>query len=530
MPTKSRSLCRRVPQIAALAVLALALFAPQALARYVYTGNYDSESVSVIDTKTNQIVGSPIPVGGQAYTMAISPDGRSLYVGTDTVEEMTVIDAQTNQVTGTIPIGVSEASTIAISPDGKRAYVASYSDEEVVAIDLQAKQVVGSPIETDERPWGIAYSPDGKIALLTNESKDTVSVIDTATNQIVGDQIPVGDGPINVIFSTDGGTAYTTDQNSDTVSVIDVGARQTIGSIEVGNNPWGLGLTPDGKKLYVANLHDDTVSVIDVATRQVVGDPIPTGEEPYELAATPDGTAVYVANYDGENEDKGVTVINTATNQTTSVDVEGGPWQLTIVPDQSPTPSFATAASKKNSLSITFNSMTTDSDGTVAVLNWNFGDGTIALNGGPTPTHRYVNPGTYGVTLNAVDNEGCSGFLFTGRPAFCNGPGLLTQTITVKAPNNFKFGKLIRNKKKGTAKLKVKVPYAGKLTLTGKKVKKVKRSAKKAGTVILNIRPKPKAKKALAAVGTAKVRIKVTFKPTGGTARSKGRSVKLIQQ
>ena len=531
MPTKRRSLRARVPLIAALALLALALFAPQALARYVYTGNYDDESVSVVDTATNQIVGSPIPIGGQVYAMAISPDGKTLYVGVDTSGDLTVIDTQTNQVTGTIPLGVSESTTIAISPDGKKAYVTSYGSEALVTVDLQAKQVVGTPLETDGHPWGIAFSPDGSIALLANEEKDSLSVIDTTTNQVVGNPIAVGESPINIVFSADGKTAYTTNQNSDSVSVVDVGARQAVASIKVGDNPWGLGLTPDGKKLYVSNLGVDTVSVIDTATRQVVGDPIPTGDEPYELAATPDGKSVYVTNYRGEFEGdgRGVTVIDTATNQTKDVDVTGGPWQLAIVPDQSPTASFTAKASKKNSLSIAFSATATDPDGTVAAFDWSFGDNVLALNGGPTLTHKYAKAGTYTVGLTAVDNEGCSGLLFTGRVAFCNGPGPATQSLVVKAPNNFKFGKLVRNKKKGTAKLKVKVPYAGKLTLAGKKVKKVKRSAKKAGTVTLDIRPKPKAEKALAEDGSVKVRVKVTFKPTGGKARSKGRTVRLIQ-
>jgi YVTN family beta-propeller protein len=533
MPTKSRSLSRRVPLIVALAALALALLAPQALARYVYTGNYDNETVSVIDTATNQVVGSPIPIDGEPYTMAIAPDGKTLYVGVTSGEDLSVVDTQTNQVTGTIPLGISEASTIAISPDGKKAYVAGYSDEAVVTVDLQAKQVVGPPIETDESPWGIAFSPDGKIALLTNEEKDSVSVIDTATNQIVGTAIPVGNGPINVIFSADGGTAYTTNQNDNTVSVINVGARQTETSIKVGENPWGIGLTPDGKKLFVSNLDDDTVSVIDTATRQVLGGPVPTGDLPYELAATPDGKSVYVANYEGEFEGdgRGVTVIDTATNQTKDVDVTGGPWQLAIVPDQSPTASFTAKASTKNSLLVAFNAINAlDIDGVVAGFNWSFGDGATAANGGASTSHKYAKAGTYTVSLTPFDNEGCSGFLYTGRTAFCNGGGPATQSLLVKAPNNFKFGKLIRNQKKGTAKLKVKLPYAGKLTLSGTKVKKVKRSAKKAGTVTLDIRPKPKVKQQLIADGSLKVRIKVTFKPTGGKSKTKGRTLKLIKR
>jgi hypothetical protein len=186
---------------------------------------------------------------------------------------------------------------------------------------------------------------------------------------------------------------------------------------------------------------------------------------------------------------------------------------------------------KNQPLSRTFSGVgSSDPDGTIARFDWNFGDGVALPNGGPTPTHKYAKDGTYPVSLTLTDNEGCSGFVFTGRTAHCNGAGPLTQVITVKVPNNFKFGKLKRNVRTGTAKLTIKVPAAGKLVLSGKKVKRVKRGAKKAGKVVLNIRPKGKAKTRLAQNGSAKVRIKVRFKPTGGTSRTKGKTLKLIQR
>jgi YVTN family beta-propeller protein len=534
MPTQSRFFSRRVPLIVAFAALALALSATQALAaRYAYTGNYDDNTVSVIDTATNQVVGDPIAVGESPSTLAVTPNGKTLYVGDESDDNLRAIDTQTNQVITTLPLTYEgedyEASVVAISPDGKTAYVSSYGLEGVFVIDTQTNQIVGPPIPIGGKTWGVAFSPDGSVAYVTNYDTDEVDVIDTATRQVVG-AIPAGEDPVNLVFSPNGKTAYVANEGDDTVSVIETATRQVVGDpIPVGSEPWGIAVTPDGTKLFVSNENEGTVTAIDTVTRQAVAT-IPTGEEPFEMAMTPDGKFVYVANYEGEVEGKGVTVINTQTGQTSDVDVTGGPWQIAIAPDQSPVASFTAAATKNNPLQIGFSGTAADSDGTVSSFNWSFGDGTTALNGGPTPVHTYAKAGSYAVGLTAIDNEGCSAsMVFTGRTAFCSGGGGAAQSITVQAPNNFKFGKLIRNTKKGTAKLKVKVPYAGKLTLSGKKVKKVKRSAKKAGTVTLNIRPKPKAKKALNAKGSLKTKIKVKFTPTGGKAKTKGRSLKLIK-
>lgn len=531
MPIADSRLRRRIPLIAALAALTLCLCAPQALARYVYTGNYDTDSVSVIDTATNQVVGAPIPIGDGPYSMAIVPNGKTLYVANENSEDLTAIDTQTNQTVGSIPVG-AQTATIAISPDGKTAYVTDQIEDLVVVVDLQTGQVVGSPIALDGSPWGVAFAPDGNTAYVANEDDDEVIVIDTQSRQVVDPPIPVGEGPVNVVFSPDGKTAYVNNQDDASVSVIDTQSRQTVGTIPVGEAPWGLALTPDGTRLYVSNYADATVSVIDTQSRQTVGDPIPTGEDPYELAVTPDGKAVYVANYRGEEEGEGVTVIDTRTNQASSIDVTGGPWQVAIVPDQSPTASFSAAATKQP-LTLAFSGLgSTDPDGTIARYDWGFG--ALALpNGGPTPTHVFPQAGTFPVRLTVTDNEGCSvGMVFTGRTAHCSGSGLAFQAqgVTVKAPNNFKFGKLKRNLRKGTAKLTIRVPAAGKLVLSGKKAKRAQRSAKRAGKVVLNIRPKPKAKKQLAAKGNAKVRIRVTFRPTGGDPLTKSKTLKLIQR
>jgi YVTN family beta-propeller protein len=522
MPTESHPLRVRVPLIAALAVLSLALFAPQAFARYVYTGNYDDSTMSVIDTATNQVVGSPIPTGSGPDSIAVAPNGKTLYV-TSGGGDITVVNTQTNQVVTTIT-GLPPLETIAISPDGKTAYVSSPNEDRVVVVDLQTNQAVGS-IPVGENPIGVAFSPNGTVAYVVNDDDDNVSVINTATRQSVG-TIPVGGEPINAVVSPDGTTLYVDNEKTDNVSVINTATSQVVGTIPAGDEPWGLGLSPDGTRLYVSNDGANTVSVIDTAARQVVGGPIPTGDEPYELAVTPDGKSVYVANYGVEDS---VTVINTQTSQTSNIPVPGGPWQVAIVPDQSPIAGFTATASKNSSLSIGFNAINAlDPEGTIASFNWNFGDGVTAPNGGPSTVHKYAKAGSYAVGLSLIDNEGCSGFVFTGRTAFCNGTNP-TQQITVIAPNTFNFGKLIRNKSKGTAKLKLKLPYAGKISLFGK-VKPAKRSTKKAGTITLNIRPKSKTKKQLNAKGSAKLHIKVKFTPTGGKARTKGKTLKLIKR
>jgi hypothetical protein len=103
--------------------------------------------------------------------------------------------------------------------------------------------------------------------------------------------------------------------------------------------------------------------------------------------------------------------------------------------------------------------------------------------------------------------------------------------------NHFRFGKLKRNKRRGTAILFVHVPGPGRLVLAKtKKVKGAAKRAKAAGKVRLRIRPRGKAKRRLLkraggnGVGRLKVKVRVTFTPDGGSPLTKTKRLSLVKR
>ncbi|MGH2941117.1 MAG: PKD domain-containing protein [Solirubrobacterales bacterium] len=71
-----------------------------------------------------------------------------------------MIDIATDQVIGEpIPVGGDPAS-VAITPDGKRAYVANSADQNVSVIDIATNQVIGEPIPVGNHPHAVAIVPD----------------------------------------------------------------------------------------------------------------------------------------------------------------------------------------------------------------------------------------------------------------------------------------------------------------------------------------------------------------------------------
>lgn len=97
--------------------------------------------------------------------------------------------------------------------------------------------------------------------------------------------------------------------------------------------------------------------------------------------------------------------------------------------------------------------------------------------------------------------------------------------------NAFRFGKAKKNKRKGTARLTVKVSGPGELQLAkNRKVKGREKGVDAADKQRLLIKPRRKARKKLAARGKAKVRAKVTYTPDGGEPRTRSKRVRLVKR
>jgi DNA-binding beta-propeller fold protein YncE len=102
-------------------------------------------------------------------------------------------------------------------------------------------------------------------------------------------------------------------------------------------------------------------------------------------------------------------------------------------------------------------------------------------------------------------------------------------------PNDFSFGKLKRNKRKGRATLTVNVPGAGALALSGKGLKPqrpgthavLSKSVSAAGKVKLLIKSKGRKRSKLKRTGKVKLKAHVTFTPTNGDPKSKTKGIKL---
>jgi len=99
-------------------------------------------------------------------------------LGSNTVS---VIDTKTNTVIATIPVG-SEPRGVAASPDGSRVYVTNRNSNNASVIAAASNSVIATIGGLGNSPQGVAVSPNGSKVYVTNLNSNTVSVIDATTN------------------------------------------------------------------------------------------------------------------------------------------------------------------------------------------------------------------------------------------------------------------------------------------------------------------------------------------------------------
>jgi YVTN family beta-propeller protein len=328
----------------------------------LYSVSPNEDVVNVYNTATN--TSSQVSVPRAPVAVISSPDGRSVYV-TNSDNTISVIDTATNTVVGT-PIAAGTPTfnpTAALSPDGRFLYVTNWAEQSVYVIDTTTKSVVGQPIKVGDAnaynlPLSVKVAPGGGRLYVNTLSIDTanlgnyrsrVTAIDTASGTVVGQPIDLGTnaiGGFGYVYNSstispdgsrlylnsvdarqgpDGQPVYTTTITSiDTNSWAPIGAPITLNGLAL-----GLLISADGRRLYAprdvinyASLPDSTSSltVIDTASNAVVYDVplpgvIPGAPDPGALSA--DGSRLYLSTVQldatGTSGVGAVTVIDTKT-------------------------------------------------------------------------------------------------------------------------------------------------------------------------------------------------------------------------
>jgi DNA-binding beta-propeller fold protein YncE len=472
--------------VVCLLPFAVALAIPgNAPASEVFVSNLDSDSVSVFTTTATGSL-SPIPcpgtncnTGQDPAGVAVSPNGQFLYVA-DSAFSGGISPFRVNADGTLSPIACGTNCTfgspfgLAVSPNGKFLYATETLSPKVTPYAINADGSLtpipcsGSNCSTGSGPEGVAVSPNGQFLYVANTSTGTVSPFainaDGSLTPITcgAGCNPGGAGPVGVAVTPNGKFLYVTN-GSGRVSPFAINVDGSLSLIactapncNTGNSPKGVAVSPNGQFLYVTgstgSLQLGTISPFAINADGTLS-PIPcpgsncttgSGAFPQGLAVSPSGRFLYVANSGSSTVSPfaigttgALTPIScTAPNCTTGS--KPGIQSLAISPDQAPSAVFSSGPAPPGQPTSFDASASTAAGGqSLARYDWDFGDGTTAPNGGPSPAHTYAATGTYTVALTVTDDAGCSTTqTFTGQTMSCNGGSgaHTTNQVTITPP------------------------------------------------------------------------------------------------
>jgi YVTN family beta-propeller protein len=203
-----------------------------------------------------------------------------VFVANESSNSVTVVDGDSFQVIATVDARNHATHDLAVSRDGRWLFATNLASGRLSAINTRALETVAS-IATGDRAHVVTLTNDNRQAWVANIGENTISIVDTGSFRILG-TIAVGKGPTGLTFSRDGRFAYVSNQGDRTVEVIDTASHRVIKAIPVGTNPHFLVLGPDGR-IWGTNTGGTDIYVIDPATQDKIG-AINVGPAPQQIA------------------------------------------------------------------------------------------------------------------------------------------------------------------------------------------------------------------------------------------------------
>jgi YVTN family beta-propeller protein len=147
----------------------------------LYYPHRNDDRVVVLDTKTDRVT-KIIPVKGGPVGVAFRPNGE-VWLHEDGDGSVTVVDSKTDDVIATIATGGKGAGRIAVSPDGRFAASTHGGTADVALIDTTSRNVVAS-IPLGKGPGFPLFSPDSSKLYVMNAGEGDVAVIDVAARKV----------------------------------------------------------------------------------------------------------------------------------------------------------------------------------------------------------------------------------------------------------------------------------------------------------------------------------------------------------
>ncbi len=223
----------------------------------------DGHEMLVIDLPSRKIVGDlQFSHGVRPHDPVLDAKRNLLYVTTELDQAVTVINPKTQKIVGTIPTGAEQSHMLVLSHDGRRGYTANVGPGSVSVLDMLGRKTI-AVIPVSGEVQRISISNDDRWVFTSDQTEPMLAVIDTKTDKVARWVELPGNG-YGAAPTPDGKWLLVCVPSANEVAVIDLSAMRVANAIKVPSTPQEILIPPDGTVAYVSCNKSGKVAAIDL--------------------------------------------------------------------------------------------------------------------------------------------------------------------------------------------------------------------------------------------------------------------------
>ena len=211
----------------------------------------DGHELVVIDIASRRVTGVvDFGKGVRPHDPVFNPRDGLLYVTTELDRSVTILDPKRMEIVGTVPTGQPESHMLAISRDGRRGYTANVGPGTVSVLDLERRKTIAI-VPVSKTIQRIAISPDDRFVFTADQAEPRLAMIDTATNEIAR-WIPLPAIGFGAAPTHDGRWLVVAMPKANQVAIVDLKRFEVAHTIDVPAAPQEPVIRPDDRIAYVS--------------------------------------------------------------------------------------------------------------------------------------------------------------------------------------------------------------------------------------------------------------------------------------
>lgn|SRR5262249_25246498 len=224
----------------------------------------DGKELVVIDIGSRKVVRRfDFGHGVRPHCAVMNPNDGLLYVTTELDRTVTIIDPKTLELVGTIPTGQDESHMLVVSHDGRFGYTANVGPGTVSVLDLISRKLI-SVIPVSQKTQRISISVDDSMVFTADQTKPRLAVIDTDTKKLKT-WIPLPASGYGTAVTRDGRWLLVAMQSTSQVAVVDLQTLQVARTIEVPPAPHEIVISPNNDIAYVSCTKSGKIAAISLS-------------------------------------------------------------------------------------------------------------------------------------------------------------------------------------------------------------------------------------------------------------------------